>query len=576
MSASALRKTRRREPVAQGQEGDATPATAQGLESVSPQADFGNPAPSESNSPAPAPSSPEEIVQAAFARLQDISRRFMDSDQETGTDGAAKVGFGRRSEPEWPRAAGALRSLDGALGKLAVPLEEGRDRIRDAVDGVAAQLRQIEADAAPAPSKGPAAVEAYTAPVQPAEAASMAAERRLPTPAVEAGPAVSPIGAAQLEELTKDLTGRIAAAAAELEARLGASLGSRIDGVEHGVTEMAGKLDEADARSRAATEAVRGKVAAIEQSFATAQTAARLNAEAMQRLDGDVTRASRSLDEALASFGQRLGSFGEKQAALEDKLGQLDSGHARTSEALGAEVTRIDQALEAGLGRVEALQAATLERLATEVTRIDQSVDKTLGRVDSLQAETLDKVVGRITRISERLAERIAATDWRSAQAIEEVAERMTQASEHLNQRERRTTADLLARIHISEERTADILKRAVDRLDTLGQPRESVASWQADGAESAFEEAPDPLPQDDDFAAGATIDAHDGFTASAQPFAASASDEAASIGDVGEEPSDFAAPSASSESPWAAASPAPKPSAKGRGLFGLFKSATK
>jgi hypothetical protein len=435
-------------------------------------------------SPTPAPtqgSSPDDIVQAALARLARIVEVSRD---RTSATAAANAQFGLRQ-------TAAAQPDATAEAAMAAPAEDSEDRTREAVEGLAAKFSAIgvgeavapmpEVTAAPAPQpSGPVAVET------PAPPPIVAAEPAMP--AVQAPtpmPAPAPLRAAP-EEASAPVN-RLAAAAAKMEEAMVAELRSRLEAVERGLAQMQGHLQVTGERSREAIEEMGRKVVDFDQSLTAAQTTQRLNTEAIEQLTGETSRVGRQVEERLERFDVAHAGILETMGAevarmdqsVEARLAQSDAAHAQSLASLRGEVARIDQSVLEGLARAETGRAQALETLAAQAARNDQaaeeasrlakSLEDRFARGEAAQAGALDKFNEKMTRISERLAERIAATDWRSAQAIEDVGERMAGASEQLVRRLEQTTADLVARVRLSEERTADIFRKAVDDIETLG-----------------------------------------------------------------------------------------------------------
>jgi hypothetical protein len=360
-----------------------------------------------------------------------------------------------------------------AEAAMAAPAEDSEDRTREAVEGLAAKFSAIgvgeavapmpEVTAAPAPQpSGPVAVET------PAPPPIVAAEPAMP--AVQAPtpmPAPAPLRAAP-EEASAPVN-RLAAAAAKMEEAMVAELRSRLEAVERGLAQMQGHLQVTGERSREAIEEMGRKVVDFDQSLTAAQTTQRLNTEAIEQLTGETSRVGRQAEERLERFDVAHAGLLETMGAevarmdqsVEARLAQSDAAHAQSLASLRGEVARIDQSVLEGLARAETGRAQALETLAAQAARNDQaaeeasrlakSLEDRFARGEAAQAGALDKFNEKMTRISERLAERIAAT------------------SEQLVRRLEQTTADLVARVRLSEERTADIFRKAVDDIETLG-----------------------------------------------------------------------------------------------------------
>lgn len=454
MSAASRRKAKIREEAK-----TLPPSAEDAAEDLVLDTPVGPPVREFSRSPAPPPgSSPDDIVQAALARLARIVEVSRDRSSESA---GADAQFGMRQNVVVEPGA-------TAEAPIAAPAEETEDRTGEAVEGLAAKLSGIGvgeavarmpevATQAPAPPPHPVAVET---PATPPPLAAKAATPALPALAPMSAPAVP---TAKAEEL------------------IVAELRSRLEAVERGLAQMQGHLRVTGERSREALEELGRKVVDFDQSLTAAQSAHRINAE---------------------TIGQ----------SVEARLALSEAAHAQSLASLRSEVTRIDQSVLEGLARAETHQAGALDSLDARAGRIDQAVEEAsrlaksledkVAKADAAHADALDKLSDKITRISERLAERIAATEWRSAQAIEDVGERMAGASEQLLARLDQTTADLVARVRSGEERAADIFKKAVDDIETLGRAASSPPPFAAPDRDRAVWAAePEPLPHPDPIA---------------------------------------------------------------------------
>ena len=481
--------------------------------------------------------SPDEIVQAALARLS----RIVDTSRDRASAAAgANRQFGLRepaatapsetipapsepipapsaaisSETQIAHSADALRMVRASLGERGGTAETDPNLTGEVVEEITARLNAIGNGEAFTPSPPAAAAAAPVATPPPVETAS-------PPVAIQPPPSVPPPARAQTEDQTAGLLDRIAAAAAEVEQRLGAEVRSRLDAIERGLAQMQGHLSVTGERSREALEEMGRKVVDFDQALAEAQSAQRLNAEAIEQLTGEAVRINGRVEERLERLdvaqAQALEAIGADVSRIEELVGaRLASVEAAPTaealESLRGDVTRLDRAMEEGFARVENSQARALATLAAEAERIDQAVsavsnvgqgmEERFARIDALQAHMLEQVNEKIVRMSERLAERIAATDWRSAQALEDVSERMEGVGEQLLQRLDQTTVDLLARVRQSEERTAGIFMKAVDDIESLGRavaapPPAAIAVEAPPAPTFAAEPAPEAVSHD-------------------------------------------------------------------------------
>jgi localization factor PodJL len=301
-----------------------------------------------------------------------------------------------------PPSVEAVRSMEGALAKVASHLYDGEARaderfgdLRRELDGLNARLAAGPSPAA-ADEQAEAVVERLTGRLSEAEERTTTAMRGLEA------------SFARLDERLAGAETRIAGRASEANLeQLAASLSARVDAAR---AEMADKIREA--------------------------------------ADGRFERMERTLSEMTGHVEEA----------------ERRSTHA--IERMGHEVLRMADTLGRRVQEVEHRSADAIEQVGGDVARMAQSMENRLERSDEAGARALEKLGGEIARITERLSERIANAERRSAQAMDDVGEQVSRVSERLQDRQERTSTELSERIRLSEERTARLLEDARERID--------------------------------------------------------------------------------------------------------------
>jgi len=291
-------------------------------------------------------------------------------------------------------------AVQASLARLMSLVESAREQ--------AAAASRSEADTPPVAARP--TVSAIHAPVPEAAPVPASAPEVVEPPQAAPERSVSPaVATADLEDLSKDLAGRIAAATAELEERLRALIESRVEGLNTALAQTQEEVRAVEQRSSRAVDELSRGITDTHETLTSLRSAERHGAEAFDRLSAEVAQLNQSADERLA---------------------RLESSQTQALETLDAELTRIQASLETSLRASQAAQTQALERL-----------DAKLGRN------------------SQRLAERIAGAEWRSSQAAEERGEEMVRANVRLGE-------DLIERIRLSEERATVMLAQACDQLE--------------------------------------------------------------------------------------------------------------
>ena len=333
-----------------------------------------------------------------------VSARFEGAVGELADEHAKMAERLRRMEQDAiaPPSIEAVRSMEGALAKVASHLYDGEAKaeqrfgdLRRELDGLSAQLA-TDVSLEGADEQADAVVERLSGRLNEAEDRTTAAMKGLEA------------SFAQLDERLAGAESRLAGHAGEASLeQLAASLSARVDAVR---AEMAEKIREA--------------------------------------ADGRFERMERTLSEMTGHVEEA----------------ERRSSHA--IERMGHEVLRMADTLGRRVQEVEHRSADAIEQVGGEVARMSHSMETRLERSDETGAKALEKLGGEIARITERLSERIANAERRSAQAMDDVGEQVSRVSERLQDRQERTSTELSERIRLSEERTARLLEDARERID--------------------------------------------------------------------------------------------------------------
>ena len=333
-----------------------------------------------------------------------VAARFEGAVQDLRTDNARMAERLRRAEQDaaGSRTAEAIKSVEGALAKVASQLFEGDERTRVAltslrrdVDGLNGRVEDSLVGAG-AQDLVEAVVARLAERLEQAELRTTTALRSLET---SFGTLDQRLGAAEqrlegresevgLQQLAANLTQRVDAARAEMAEKIRTAADGRIDRIERTLEEMNGHVQAAERRS------------------------------------------------------------------------------AHAIERMGHEVLRMADVLGRKVSDVEARSAGAIEQVSGEVRRMAETMESRMDRADMIGAAALEKLGGEIARITERLAERIGEAERRSAQAMDDVGEQLSRVTDRMQDRQDRVTSELSDRIRQSEERTARLLEDARTRID--------------------------------------------------------------------------------------------------------------
>ncbi|MDG2523179.1 peptidoglycan-binding protein [Caulobacter segnis] len=339
----------------------------------------------------------DHSVRNVIARLETSERdavavasRFEGAIADLGEEQRHIADRMRRMEQGGADAASteAIKTLEGAIGKLAGQVYDTDARTKAALDGVKASAGKVDTDAL---------VEAVVARVaQRLEAAeSKTADALLELSAsfitlderlkaVEGG---AGLGGEGLGALAADLSRRMEAARAEMTVQLEKSAGGRLN--------------------------------SLEASFHTLQS--------------HVEAAERRSTGALERMGREVMSIA---GAMNARIKEVEDRNADAVEKMGAEIARVAATTDGKLARADLVQAQALERLGGEIARITERLSERIATAEQRNARAIDDVGEQVARVGERLTERqervtseltdrIRQSEERTARLLEEAREKV-------------------------------------------------------------------------------------------------------------------------------------------------------
>jgi len=384
-----------------------------------------------------------------------VSARFEGAVDDLRVEQARLTERVRRTEQDaaGPRSVEALRSMEGALAKVAGHLYEGEARTRETLGELRRDIDQL-IDGQPTAAATADVIEAVVsrigARLEQAEARTTEAMRGL-------------------EMSFASLDGRLGSAEQRIDGRatdtgleqLAASLSARVDAAR---TEMADKIRAtADGRFERMERT-------IEEMTGHVQAAERRSASAIERMGHEVLRMADTLNR---------------------KVETAESRSTAAIEQVGGEVSRLANAMESRLNNVDGAGAQALEKLGSEIAKITERLTERIASAERRSAQAIDDVGDTVSRISERMQDK-------QERVSSELADRIRQSEE----RTARLLEDARQRI---DSRLAESQRRAPETMDAgpahFGAPAFGAPSFDA----PAF---PDPA-----YAAAAFPDA--GFTES-------------------------------------------------------------
>jgi len=302
----------------------------------------------------------ERLIDAQAERLEGLS-----SNLREGREHIARL----ENELKSPAALDTIRTVEGALGKLANQLYEGEQRSRDTVKdiredmvGLSHRLAQIE----------------VRDPERVAQGAIDKVVARL---------------AQRLEQAEAQTSGAIRA-------------------LEQAFTTLDARLNRAEER---------GDVTDPEQ----VQSLSRLANELSRRVEDSRAELLRALDDRTNATAEQV------LKAFARRVEQAEQRSAAAIEKLGADVMRVAETLNRRVSSVEAASQEGINRLGGEIGRMAEAVEARQQRADSGHAQALERLGNEIARISERLGQRMAESERRTAQAVEGIGQAMEAQRDH-------------------------------------------------------------------------------------------------------------------------------------------------
>jgi len=381
--------------------------------------------------------------------------------EEQITSRVTRASFGTPT-PDMPSSNSNSRPDEpsvGEMGRIAMALDRLTDRIEAsetrtglAVAGVEHSVRHAMARIETAEREHLSVATRFDAAAERLEAEQARAAERLRQIETE-GP--------RSAEALKILEGRVtqAESAAPDPAEL----------IEDVVTRLGQRLADAEARTGAALDSLRGSLGELDARLASAGG---VRADLEQRLEGLAEDLTRKVEDARSEIAERLAAS-PTGAGVEARLDRMaedlaiaEQRSARAIETMGREVLTMAETLNRRVRSAEQRSADAIEQVGGEIARIAGAVEGRLGRTDQLHAEALERLGEEIGKITERLTDRIMASERRAAQAIDDVGEQVARVTERIEQRHERASSDLAERLRASEERVAKLLEAARARLD--------------------------------------------------------------------------------------------------------------
>jgi localization factor PodJL len=317
----------------------------------------------------------------------------------------------RRAEQEAaaPGPAEALRTMEGAIAKVAGHLYEGETRTREALEALREEFDGVSARVEAAPQNTAALVDNVVARIaerlEQAEARTTSALRGLET---SFGQLDGRLQAAEsrienkassggLEQIAAALANGVASARTEMAEKLKSSSDGRFDRMEQALQEMTSHVQGAERRS----------------------------ADALERMGHEVLRMAETLGR---------------------KVQDVERRSADAIEQVGGDVARIADAVETRFNRADATGAQALERLGGEIARITERLAERIANAERRSAQAFDDVGEQVSRVSEKmqdrqerassdLAERIRQSEERTARLLEGARERIDHRLEETHRR---------------------------------------------------------------------------------------------------------------------------------------------
>ncbi len=287
-----------------------------------------------------------------------------------------------------PAVQETVRTVEGALGKLANQLYEGEQRHRDVVKDVREDMVGLSHRLAQLELRDP-------------------------------------------ERAAQGVIDKVVARMAERLEQAEARTSTAIRALEQAFTTLDARLNRAEER---------GDVTDPEQ----VASLKRLAADLSRRVDDSRAELMNALQDRSATTADQL------LRTLSERVDQSERRSAQAIERLGQDVLRVADTINRRVAGVEATQDShreAFERIGREVGRVQETVDQRFSRTEAGHAQALERLGSEIARISERLSQRMAESERRVGQAVEGVGQVIEQhrdqsrseLSDRIRQSEERT-----------------------------------------------------------------------------------------------------------------------------------------
>ncbi|HLK23660.1 MAG TPA: peptidoglycan-binding protein [Caulobacteraceae bacterium] len=300
-----------------------------------------------------------------------------------------------------PRSVDAVRSIEGALAKVANHLYAGEAKSEQRFSALRGELDELRGRLAATPSgAGEAAVQRIASRLNEAEARTDEAMRSLQTSLARLDQrlgvaelrAESRSPEAGLEQLAVSLSARVDAVRSEMTEKIREAADARFERIERSLAEVSSHVDKAERRSAGAIERMGRDVLRMADTLGRrVQEVENRSADAIEQVGGQVARMASGMDARLA---------------------QTDEVNAKALEKLGGEIARITERLSERISHAERRSAQAMDEMGEQVTRVSE------------------RLTDRHERMSTELSERIRLSEERTARLLEDARERLDQRLE--------------------------------------------------------------------------------------------------------------------------------------------------
>lgn len=301
----------------------------------------------------------ERLIDAQAERLEGLSGHLREEREHV-----ARL----ESQLKNPAVQETVRTVEGALGKLANQLYEGEQRHRDVVKDVREDMVGLSHRLAQLELRDP-------------------------------------------ERAAQGVIDKVVSRMAERLEQAEARTSTAIRALEQAFTTLDARLNRAEERGDVTDP---DQVASLK----------RLASDLSRRVEDSRTELFNALqDRSAASADQLL-------RTLSERVEQSERRSAQAIERLGQDVLRVADTINRRVAGVEAAQDShreAFERIGREVGRVQETVDQRFNRTESSHAQALERLGSEIARISERLSQRMVESERRVGQAVEGVGQFLEQ-----------------------------------------------------------------------------------------------------------------------------------------------------